>query len=176
MIITFCSIYKKEMTLFNNNNNNWMKKNMTEFIINYFSSFKGNYNKRVSEDIITLKKYFSFKVIIKKGNLTLNLETKEKLKNELKINTQKDFNLIKNIFISKTIFFGNEIVAFNNLIYYCEILGIKNIYLNSQIYWLIKNDIITDKIHISLISPNNINCNSMIPSVVILVYSFSQQL
>ena len=80
---------------------------MTEFIMNYFSSFKGNYNKRVSEDIITLKKYFSFKVIIKKGNLTLNLETKEKLKNELKINTQKNFNLIKNIFISKTIFFGN---------------------------------------------------------------------
>ena len=68
--------------------------------------------------------------------------------------------MIKNIFISKTIFFGNEIISFNNLIYYCEILGIKNIYLNSKINWLIKNDINTDKIHISIISPTKINCNS----------------
>ena len=57
-------------------------------------------------------------------------------------------------------FFGNEIIAFNNLISYCEILGIKNIYLSSKINWLIKNDINTDKIHISIISPNKINCNS----------------
>ena len=57
-------------------------------------------------------------------------------------------------------FFGNEIIAFNNLISYSEILGIKNIYLSSKINWLIKNDINTDKIHISVISPNEINCNS----------------
>ena len=56
--------------------------------------------------------------------------------------------------------FGNLIVSFNNLIYYCEILGIKNIYLNSKINWYIKNDINTDKIHISLISKNSINCTS----------------
>ena len=142
------------------NNNNWMKNNMTEFIMNYFSAFKGNYHSRVSKDIIGLKEYFSFKVILKEGNLTLNLETKEKLKNSLKRKTKKDFNMIKNIFISKTIFFGNEICAFNNLIYYCEVLGIKNIYLNCEIDWLIKNDINTDKIHISLLSPNKINCNS----------------
>ena len=89
----------------------------------------------------------------------MNLETKEKLKNELKRRTKKDFNLIKNIFIVKTNFFGNEIISFNNLIYYCEIFGIKNIYLNSKINWLIKNDINTDKIHISIISPTKINCN-----------------
>ena len=169
MIIVFCLIYKKEMNQVNNNklnnnnkvsNNNWMKNNMTEYIMNYFSSFKGNYNKRVSYDIIRLREYFALKVIIKNGNLTLNLETKEKLKKELKRKTKKDFNLIKNIFITETGFFGNEIVSFNNLIYYCEILGIKNIYLNSGINWLIKNDINTDKIHLSIISPNKINCNS----------------
>ena len=57
-------------------------------------------------------------------------------------------------------FFGNEIIAFNNLISYCEILGIRNIYLSSKINWLIKNDINTDKIHISVISRDLINCNS----------------
>ena len=158
MIIIFCLTYKKEINQVNNNN--WMKNNMTEYIMNYFSDFKGNYNERVSRDIIRLKEYFALKVIIKKGNLTLNLETKKKLKNELKRKTKKDFNLIKNIFIVKTNFFGNEIISFNNLIYYCEILGIKNIYLISKINWLIKNDINTDKIHISIISPSKINCDS----------------
>ena len=90
MIIVFCLKNKKEMNLINNNNNNnynnnnWMKKNMTDFIMKYFSTFKGNYNERVKRDIIRLKQYFSLKVIIKEGNLTLNLEAKEKLKNELK--------------------------------------------------------------------------------------------
>ena len=126
----------------------------------YFSTFKGNYNERVKRDIIRLKQYFSLKVIIKEGNLTLNLEAKEKLKNALKKTTEKDFNLVKNIFIFQTMFFGNEIIAFNNLISYCEISGIQNIYLSSKINWLIKNDINTDKIHISVISPNEINCNS----------------
>ena len=84
MIIVFCLKNKKEMNLINNNNNNWMKKNMSEFIMKYFSTFKGNYNERVKRDIIRLKQYFSLKVIIKEGNLTLNLEAKEKLKNELK--------------------------------------------------------------------------------------------
>ena len=49
----------------------------------------------------------------------------------------------------------------NNLIYYCEILGIKNIYLNSEINWYIKSEIRTEKIHISIISKNKINCNSI---------------
>ena len=102
MIIIFCLTYKKEINQVNNNN--WMKKNMTEYIMNYFSDFKGNYNERVSRDIIKLREYFALKVIIKKGNLTLNLETKEKLKNELKRKTKKDFNLIKNIFIVETSF------------------------------------------------------------------------
>ena len=158
MIIVFCLKIKKEMNLINNNNN-WMKKNMNRFIMDYFSTFKGNYNIRVSRDIIRLGEYFSLKIILKQGNLTLNLETKEKLKTELNRITKKDFHFIKNIFISKTIFFGNEIISFNNLIYYCEILGIKNIYLNSKINWLIKNDINTDKIHISIISPTKIKCN-----------------
>ena len=57
---------------------------------------------------------------------------------ELQNLTKKNFHLLKNIFIESTINFGNQIIAFNNLIYYCEILGIKNIYLNSEINWYIK--------------------------------------
>ena len=142
------------------NNNNWIKKNMTKYINNYLSPFKNNYDYPVLREIRRLKRYFSLKVIVKGGNSTLNLETKEKLIERLKTFTRKNFSLVKNIFIESSFNFGNVIVAFNNLIYYSEILGIKNIYLNSKINWYIKNDINTDKIHISLISKNSINCTS----------------
>ena len=142
-------------------NNIWFKKNLTEFLNDYLSVFKGNYNKIVKRDIFFIKKYFSLKVINKEGNSTLNFEAKELLKHELQNIAKKNFSMLKNIFIKKTINFGNQIIAMNNLIYYCEILGIKNIYLNSKINWYIKNDINTDKIHISLISKKKINCNSI---------------
>ena len=99
-------------------------------------------------------------VIIKGGNSTLNLQTKENLIQALNEKSKKNFSLVKNICIAHELNFGNLIVAFNNLIYYSEILGIKNIYLNNKINWYIKNDINTDKIHISVISRDLINCNS----------------
>ena len=98
---------------------------------------------------------------MKEENSTLNFVLKKKLMQELQNLTKKNFHLLKNIFIEGTINFGKQIIAFNNLIYYCEILGIKNIYLNSEINWYIKNDINSNKIHISLFSKKKINCNSI---------------
>ena len=83
----------------------------------------------------------------------MNLQTKENLIEALNEKSKKNFRLVKNIFITHELNFGNLIVAFNNLIYYSEILGIKNIYLNNKINWYIK-------IHISFISKNSINCSS----------------
>ena len=142
-------------------NNTWFKKNLTVFLDNYLSVFKGNYNKIVERDIYFIKKYFSLKVLMKEENSTLNFVLKKKLMQELQNLTKKNFHLLKNIFIEGTINFGNQIIAFNNLIYYCEILGIKNIYLNSEINWYIQNDINSNKIHISLFSKKKINCNSI---------------
>ena len=51
-------------------------------------------------------------------------------------------------------------IALNNIIYYSEILGINNIYLNSYYDWYIKNDVITDKIKVSVKPSSQINCNS----------------
>ena len=132
---------------------------MTEFINNYFSIFKNKNDSTVLTEYKFAKEYLSLKVMIK-GNSSLNLQTKEKLIQKLSEQTKKNFSLVKNVFMTDGLNFGNLIVSFNNLIYYCEILGIKNIYLNSKINWFIKNDIITDKIHISFISKNLINCNS----------------
>ena len=69
--------------------------------------------------------------------------------------------LDKNIFITKTGGLGNQLCALNNIIFYSEILGIKNIYLNDAFNnWYIKNKIITNKLNISLSNKNQINCNS----------------
>ena len=46
------------------------------------------------------------------------------------------------------------------MLYYAEVLGIKNIYFNSRGKFYIKNDIYTDKIHITLKSQEEINCTS----------------
>ena len=142
------------------NNNNWIKKNITEFINNYFFLLKDINDTEVLLDHKYVEEYLPLKVIIKEGNLTLNLETKEELKKEIERRANKNFSSIKNLFIKDINNFGNRIIAFNNIIYYSEILGIKNIYLNSRYNWYIKNDIITDKIHISVISRDLINCNS----------------
>ena len=141
------------------NNNNWIKKNITEFINNYFFLLKDINDTEVLLDHKYVEEYLPLKVIIKEGNLTLNLETKEELKKEIERRANKNFSSIKNLFIKDINNFGNRIIAFNNIIYYSEILGIKNIYLNSRYNWYIKNDIITDKIHISVISRDLITIN-----------------
>ena len=155
---------KKNLT----SNNILFKKNLTAFLNDYLSIFKGNYNKIVKRDIFFIKKYFSLKVINKHGNSTLNFEAKELLKHEFQNLAKKNFSMLKNIFIKKTINFGNQMIAMNNLIYYCEIIGIKNIYLNSKINWYIKNDINTDKVHISIISKKKLTA---IPKILFVLIS-----
>ena len=176
IIIFIYSIFY--LTQYNNNkiqiyNNNWIKKDMTEFINKYLSNFKGSNDSQVLRDNSFIKEYFSLKVMLKEENSTLNLETIKELKKELKRRTNKNFSFVKNIYITRRIYFGNLIMAFNNLIYYSEILGIKNIYLNSGINWYIKNDINTDKIHISLISGDLINCNSKETFCCDIIFFFS---
>ena len=49
----------------------------------------------------------------------------------LKLNKKNDTE-IKDIFFTSSLRFGNRLVILNNLIDYCELLGIKNIYLNES--------------------------------------------
>ena len=141
-------------------NNTWIKKNTTEILNNYLSNFEGKYNDEVKIDIDRLKHYFSLKILLKKKNSILNYKEKRKLINLFKDRYNKNFINVKNIFIEDAIPFGNRMIILNNIIYYSEILNIKNIYLNSAYNWFIKNDIITGKIHISVIDKSQINCFS----------------
>jgi hypothetical protein len=141
-------------------NNIWIK-NRTEFLNYFLPNITEENNQTLMKDINRIEKYFSLKIYLKDENCSLNLEAKENLKHEFEEEFEKNFSLVKNVYIKYAFSFGNQIIALNNIIYYCEILGIKNIYLNSKFEkWYIKNNITTDKIHISLLPRKAINCNS----------------
>ena len=83
-------------------------------------------------------------------------EIKQKLLNELQtIKKNKNLSEIKFVYLDKSYNFGNAMVLLNNLLYYCEILNITNIYLNSKKKWPISKKIISHKINISFISKRN---------------------
>ena len=72
---------------------------------------------------------------------------------------KKNIKKINKLFITKPIALGNTLICLNNIIYYCEVLGCKNIFLNSEFNWYIKDKIISNKTSISLLPTSKINCN-----------------
>ena len=70
-----------------------------------------------------------------------------------------DNNLSKVAYIDESYNFGNSMVLLNNLLYYCEILDIKTIYLNKNRKWPIYQNFTSNKININLISPLNCDLN-----------------
>ena len=112
-------------------------------------------------DFVLLKPCLYLKILLKKKDSPSNIEVKKLLRKSFNQKFKKDFNLVKNIFLKDTINFGNRMISLSNAIYYSEILGIKNIYLNSKYNWYINNDVITNKIKISVASEKSINCHSI---------------
>ena len=93
-------------------------------------------------------------------NSANNEKIKENFIQKLSEECGKDFRYVKNGVISEFIFFGNLMIGLNNIIYFCEILGIRNLYIKYKYDCYIKNDIITDKLHISVKPVDNLNCFS----------------
>ena len=67
----------------------------------------------------------------------------------------KNYKEIKTIIFEKIFNLGNALFTINNLIYYCEILHCKNIYLSKQ-YWFVQKPVYNKELDIT-ISPLNIN-------------------
>ena len=133
-------------------------------LLNYYFSYDSlGYDKVKYKEIKNLISLFSLNDLIK---LTNNI-TKYKMKNELLNELQKNPKKLKVnssledkiVYLDKSFNFGNSLVLLNNLIYYCEILNIKSIYLNSNYKWPISQNISYGKMNISLISTININLN-----------------
>ena len=125
-------------------------------INNYLSSIPEKYSREKQYEKESLEKYFN--LIDLPDNATINSELKNQILEKIIIYYKKNITTINKLFLTNTIAFGNTMLCLNNVIYYCEILGCQNIYLNSSNNWHIKNNIITNKTQISLISNSKINC------------------
>ena len=151
----FLLFSKKE----NESNYDW-RKNTQELIDKQISILNGKLFQEFQDEYDKCKFYFTFRDYDEKGNLTYKNEMKEQLIQKFSNRYEKDFRYVKNIAINKPFSFGNQISAINNIIYYCEILGIKNIYFNSKEDFYLKNDTVTDKIHIWIIPEDKYDCSS----------------
>ena len=62
---------------------------------------------------------------------------------------KKKYKKIDVIILNKKMNFGNAILVLNNLIYFCEILSCKQIYL-SKFYWFVKKKIYDKELNITI--------------------------
>ena len=146
------------------NNSNHIKEKLTDIndnkeknIINdYLSSVPDKYILEKNHEKEVLKSYLA--LINMPENMTVNSELKKKIMEKIINYYKKNITEINRLIITNNIAFGNTLLCLNNIIYYCEILDCKEIYLNSSNNWYIKNKIVSNKTHISLIPSKKINC------------------
>jgi len=131
-----------------------------EIINNYFTDKSSNLGYGINQEIKDLVYIHSLK-----NYSQLNDILKTKLSIELLNNLQKKpkkrntfvFSEDNIAYVEKSYYFGNSMILLNNLLYYCEILKIKNIYLNSNRKWPISTNFTSNKINITFISSSNID-------------------
>ena len=104
-------------------------------------NFKLSYNYFLHTQTFYFKNYLLYHNIESCKNNSLILEEKNSILNFLYHDIGKKFNFLDNIIYSNDMQLGNSLIALNNLLFFCEIIKCKNIYLEKNKYWLIKNKI-----------------------------------
>ena len=133
-----------------------------KLLSNYLSSISSKYyNEKIQEKrkLVSLLSLINFTEI---SNNSLKFELRKQLLKELRKKNQKqnqNLSEIKIVYIEKSFRFGNSIVMLNNLLFYCEILNITNIYLNIEKHWPISENVTMDNLNITLISNKSVNFN-----------------
>ncbi len=133
----------------------------TKIINDYLFSIPQKYENYKKLEKSRLENYFSLKNLPKNSNDSTTQQIKSKLLSQINQHTRgKDFSKVNSVFLTYPINFGNTMVMVNNIMYYSEVFGIKNIYFHKRYNWYINNNITTEKFNISVISSNNINCKA----------------
>ena len=129
-----------------------------KIINNYISNLSSQFIIEKENEALKLISLISLLNFSEITNNTIKYDIKQELLKELSINNHnQNFSEIKYVYIDKSFHFGNSMILLNNLLYYCEILNITNIYLNEQKIWPISQNVISNKVNISLISKNKID-------------------
>lgn len=135
-----------------------MHPSLQKLINNYISEISPKYAFEKEQEKIKLISLLSLVNFSELSNVTLKYHLKQDLLKSLQMN-RKSQNLtkIKSVYVEKSFNFGNSVVLLNNLLYYCEILNISNIYLNSKKIWPIFANITKKTFNISLIHKKNLD-------------------
>ena len=153
-----------------NNNLKKLKKNLLKFKliifiiiifnIKYFVLTKIRNNIKIDE----LNYYLNnFDLLIKKpSTITDNILLEEKKSIINLFSNNRNLTSLNTIFLNKACNFGNCIVFLNKLIFYCEIIKCKNIILNKDFYWFIKNNITISDYNITISVDDYKNYNNSI--------------
>lgn len=118
---------KNEYNIFFNNNNSTLK-------IQYFTRFDNVFDTYRNETKLSYEYKNKFKQYLLKEFSSL---------------FNKTYKKIDVIIFNKRMNLGNAIFVINNLIYFCEILGCKKIYLNKD-YWFVKKSIYDKELNITI--------------------------
>ena len=130
-------------------------------IEDYLLPIPSRYEKHKNRELVKVINYLQLKNYSEITNDTQKYQTQLDLFNELKSfskNMNKNISEVKIIYLKESLKFGNSMILLNNLIAYCEVLDIRNIYLNIDMDWPIVDDIFTDRINIYFVSPYQIEC------------------
>ena len=128
-----------------------------EIINNYLFNISSLFEKEKQQEIHDLIILFTLNNYSKLANDTIKSILKHQLLINLQKNPKESENEQKIVFVDKAFNYGNSMVLLNNLLYYCEILNIKTIYLNKNRKWPIFKNFTSNKINITFISPLNID-------------------
>ena len=187
LIIIYCLIYKnvffnkeiysKKINIIKTNYNNTstdysftnyinISTNLTEFFndINTIKIFikQKKYDIYINPYFEKETQFYELFLSLKKlpnecDNTTLEL-IKDELNKKIKDDYDVDFSTIDEVCFDSCFRFGNQLAVFNKLLFYCEIIGIKKLYIpiDNNIY--IKNNIYDEKYNLRIeIYDNNSN-------------------
>ena len=138
-----------------------LSPNQQKEIEDYLLSIPTRFEKHKNRELVKVINYLQLKNFSEITNETLKYEIQLELFNELKSfskNINKNITDVKIMFLKESLKFGNSMILLNNLIAYCEVLNIRNIYLNIEQDWPIVDDIFSDRINIYFVSPYQIEC------------------
>ncbi len=133
----------------------------SKLINDYLSKISDDYmyDKKIEKN--KLDKYFNLLYFVDDDSIKYYL--KKKLLDYVSTLKNRTINNITTIFLSRNVNFGNGLIIINNCIFYCEILGCKNIILNSKQTkrrWLIRNPFVINDLNITIIQDSNIKCEN----------------
>ena len=130
------------------------------FNIKYFVLTKNKNNIKIDE----LNYYLNnFDLLVKKpSTITDNILLEEKKSIINLLSNNRNLTVLNTIFLNKECNFGNCIVFLNKLMFYCEIIKCKNIILNKDYFWFIKNNITISDYNITVSVDDYKNYNNSI--------------